>query len=168
MPRYIASADVGLCIYEDIDFYTQFYFSPLKLYDYMACGIPVIGTNVGQIRSVIEEQNNGLLTDNTIDDIINKIIFLKNNPALANEMGLRGRKAVLDKYNWENTVLQTESILLEAIKNRNTHFNKYPQYMVMAITNLSSLRFNIARWYHNFLRGMKNNVKKLTVRLPKV
>ncbi|MBP2676698.1 MAG: glycosyl transferase family 1 [Deltaproteobacteria bacterium] len=30
MPRYIASADAGLCLYENIDYYPRFYFSPLE------------------------------------------------------------------------------------------------------------------------------------------
>lgn len=116
MPKYLASADVGLCIYElciyeYIGFSTKFYGSPLKMFDYMASGIPVIGSDVGQIRSVIRENQNGLLTDNSIDDIIEKIIFLKNNRNLASRMGAKGREAVINKYNWDSVVSAIERIL---------------------------------------------------------
>lgn len=117
MPRYIASADAGLCIYEDIRFYEKFYFSPLKLYDYMACGLPVIGNDVGQIKQVIEENGNGLLTDNAVDSVIDKIVFLKSNRRLALEMGARGRTAATEKYNWDNVVVRTEDILNHAIRS---------------------------------------------------
>jgi len=133
MPRYMASADAGLLL-RVFDFY-RFYGSPLKLYDYMASGLPVIGTNGGQIKQVIDENRNGLLVNNSIEDLIEKILFLKNNPNIASEMGLRGRKAVIDKYNWENVVSQTESILLEAIRNHRDFLNKSLKGRLLANLN---------------------------------
>lgn len=115
MPRYMASADAGLCIYEPIGFYRQFYFSPLKLYDYMASGIPVIGTNEGQIRLVIREHRNGFLTDNTLDDLVEKSLCLKNSPDTVRAMGFRGREAVLQKYNWDHIVSATEEVFAELL-----------------------------------------------------
>ncbi|MFN6947051.1 MAG: glycosyltransferase family 4 protein [Cytophagaceae bacterium] len=120
MPRYLASADVGLCIYESIDFFNKFYFSPLKMFDYMASGLPVIGSDVGQIRSIIRENQNGLLTDNSIGDIIEKLIFLKKNRDLASRMGAKGREAVISKYNWDSVVSAIEGILgdVNSVKRR--------------------------------------------------
>lgn len=134
--RYVASVDIGLCIYENIDFYKNFYFSPLKLYDYMASSLPVIGTNFGQIKHVIETYKCGLLTDNTVEDLIEKIMFLKNNPEIASEMGRRGRKAVVEKYNWDNVALQTESILLETIERHKMLLNSKPKWW-LAINNFN-------------------------------
>ncbi len=118
MPRYMASADVGLCIYEPIDFFKRFFFSPLKLYDYMASGLPVVGSDVGQIKLVIEESRSGLLTDTTIDDLVKKILYLKNNRTEAVELGKNGRKAIVEKYNWKNVTKRLEEILLEQIKDK--------------------------------------------------
>jgi glycosyltransferase involved in cell wall biosynthesis len=39
----------------------QFYFSPLKIYEYMAAGLPVIASDIGQISELIEDKVNGLL-----------------------------------------------------------------------------------------------------------
>ena len=118
IPKYIASADLGLCIYEHIDFYKEFFFSPLKLYDYMASGIPVVGSDVGQIKYVIEKHENGLLTDTTVDDIIEKIIFLKKNRELSAQMGANGRNAVISIYNWDRVVLQIENIIAELLRQK--------------------------------------------------
>jgi glycosyltransferase involved in cell wall biosynthesis len=114
MPVYMASADVGLCIYEPIDFYQCFYFSPLKLYDYMAIALPVIGSNMGQIKAVLEENKNGLLVGRSTDSIIDNILHLKHNQDLAKQMGYRGRRAVINQHNWQRIVGQSEAILLQA------------------------------------------------------
>ena len=126
MPIYMASADVGLCVYNKIEFYPKFYFSPLKLYDYMASGLPIIGSDAGQIRFILEENKNGLLTDSSIDDIAEKIIYLKNNKAVASEMGMRSREAVDKKYNWERTAIEIENLLYALVqeKKSNTRNNR--------------------------------------------
>ncbi|MGB9716147.1 MAG: glycosyltransferase family protein [Thermodesulfovibrionales bacterium] len=162
MPRYMASADVGLCIYEDIDFYEQFYFSPLKLYDYMASGLPVIGSDVGQIKFVVEENQNGLLTDNSVEDLIEKILFLKNNPDKASEMGYKGRKAVIEKYNWDNVVLQTESILLDAIEKHKMLMNSLPKWR-LAISNFNSKVGRTLRHYYSSSRHILSKAKSTLI-----
>ncbi|MDY6986994.1 MAG: glycosyltransferase [Thermodesulfobacteriota bacterium] len=119
MPVHMASADVGLCIYEHIDFYHTFFFSPLKLYDYMASALPVIGSNVGQIGAVLENYQNGLLTDTSVDSIVDNVLQLKRNQDLAQKMGFKGRQAIIDQHNWNSVVRQYESILLQAIGECN-------------------------------------------------
>lgn len=116
MPRYIASADLGLCIY-DQSVYEQilrhkFYNSPLKLFDYMASGLPVIGSNLGQIKTMLEENNNGFLTDNSLDDILDKIMYCKKNRELLMAMGKKGRQAIIDIYNWDIVVSKIEKIII--------------------------------------------------------
>jgi len=124
MPKYMASADAGLCIYERIDFFKTFFFSPLKLYDYMASGIPVVGSDVGQIKVVLEEHGNGLLTNSSIEDLIEKILYLKNNKEHSTEMGRRGRAAALTFYNWDRVTSQTDDILHRLIDERKIEINE--------------------------------------------
>ncbi len=164
MPRYIASADVGLCLYENFDFYKKFYGSPTKFYDYMASGLPVIGTNFGQIKYVIETDQNGLLTDNSIEDLIEKILFLKNNPGIASGMGLRGRKAVIEKYNWDNVVLQTESVLLKAIEKHKILLNDKPKWQILAMANFNSKVVRPLQLYYNSSRQILSKAKSLIIR----
>ncbi|MBA4373995.1 MAG: hypothetical protein C0402_14185 [Thermodesulfovibrio sp.] len=164
MPRYIASADLGLCLYGDIDYYRKFYFSPLKLYDYMASGIPVIGTKAGQIKMVIEEQRNGLLTDNAIDDLIDKIQFLKKNSALAVEMGTRGRQAVLEKYNWGNVAIRTESILTGVIERHKADRQTQPQRMLTQATSNYWKSTLSLRVYTGLLRRLAGNSRNMVMR----
>jgi glycosyltransferase involved in cell wall biosynthesis len=175
MPRYMASADAGLCIYEPIGFFKHFYFSPLKLYDYMSSGIPVIGTNEGQIRLVIQEHRNGLLTDNTLEDLIEKTLYLKGNPAAVSEMGLRGRKAVLEKHNWENIAAQTEAVCTDLLgkyaavparssrgTGRTSHsaYGKVVMYLQLYHSVLRRLRTKV--WNNIFRRAGRKLLRVLT------
>lgn len=116
LPPYIASADAGLCLYQNYGWNGRFYFSPLKLFDYMASGLPVIASNLGQISEVITHKESGLLTDNKIGDIAEQIVFLKNNPIEAKRLGAKARLRVQEYYNWERAADQTENILKETIK----------------------------------------------------
>jgi len=109
IPEWVASVDACLCLYHNIDDWCKwgFYFSPLKLFDYMASGKPVIGSNMGQISDVIEDGGNGFLTDNRIEDIVEKILRLANNRNLSEQIGTAARETVIDYYSWQGVVDKT-------------------------------------------------------------
>lgn len=58
IPALIAAADVCVAPYPQLE---NFYFSPLKLFEYLAMGKPVIASDIGQIRAVIQHHENGIL-----------------------------------------------------------------------------------------------------------
>jgi glycosyltransferase involved in cell wall biosynthesis len=66
VPMYIAAMDVAVAPYRAVQ---DFYFSPLKLYEYLAAGKPVIASNLGQIADAIRHGHNGYLVepDNVAD-----------------------------------------------------------------------------------------------------
>lgn len=111
IPPYIASCDMGLCLYNH-QANAQFYRSPLKLFDYMACGLPVISTPVGQIKDIVEHDSNGLLVENNdIDVIIKHILDLKKDEERRKRIGYNARKHIEDRYNWTRVAQETEVIL---------------------------------------------------------
>ena len=119
MPSYINNADLCLCLYNSYDWSDYgCYISPLKLFDYMACAKPVIASNIGQIAKVIQNNINGMLTDNKADDIIDKIFECKKNPKKAMAIGEKARKTVIDYYNWDRAAQQTEEILLSVTRKK--------------------------------------------------
>jgi glycosyltransferase involved in cell wall biosynthesis len=59
VPAVIRQFDIALAPYPALDH--AFYFSPLKLFEYMACGVPVVAANCGQIADVIRDGETGLL-----------------------------------------------------------------------------------------------------------
>lgn len=54
----VRSADVGLAPYPPL---TDFAFSPLKVYEYLAAGIPFVGSDLGQISALAAEYGSGTL-----------------------------------------------------------------------------------------------------------
>jgi len=74
---------------------------PNKIFEYMAAGLPVIGSNFPLWKALIETNNCGLCVDPTRpDEIAQAIRFLVENPEKAAEMGENGRKMVQNTYNW--------------------------------------------------------------------
>lgn len=119
VPKYVASADVCLCLYEEYSWCKWgFYNSPLKLFDYMSSAQPVIASGFGQIREVIKEGDNGFLTDNQVEDIVRRVLFLMQNPEKRREVGLRARQDVINYYNWDRVAVETERVLDKVSKSR--------------------------------------------------
>lgn len=90
---------------------------PIKLFEYMSAGIPVIATHFSLWRDIIEKHNCGFCVDPfDTHDIVEKILYLKNNPEERKAMGLRGKRAVEKYYNWETEskklILLYQSILV--------------------------------------------------------
>lgn len=74
---------------------------PLKLFEFMACGLPVVLSDLPPSRQFIEGFNCAIaVRPNDIDEYVSAIKYLLNNPEKAVEMGKNGRKLVLERYNW--------------------------------------------------------------------
>lgn len=74
---------------------------PVKMFEYMSAGIPVISSNFPLWKNIIEGNKCGLTVDpKDPKEISNAIEKLLSNDKLAEEMGENGRKAVKEVYNW--------------------------------------------------------------------
>ncbi len=68
----------------------------------MACGIAVIASKFGGIRTVIKNEVNGILVDPTNpDEFSNTIIKLLNNKELRTKIGKEAYKTVISEFSWE-------------------------------------------------------------------
>lgn len=74
---------------------------PVKMFEYMAAGVPFVASNFPLWKEIAEESDCGVCVD-PLDPqaIASAIDFLIANPERAVEMGVNGRRAVLEKYNW--------------------------------------------------------------------
>jgi glycosyltransferase involved in cell wall biosynthesis len=74
---------------------------PNKIFEYMASGLPVIGSDFPLWSEIIIENNAGLCVDPTNpEEIAQAIQYLNDHPDIAVEMGANGRRIVEKKYNW--------------------------------------------------------------------
>lgn len=74
------------------------YCTPIKIYEYMACELPVIGTDMPGIASVIKEAECGITVDNQPEDIAQSIELLLEDAPKRNRMGKNGRSWVVPNY----------------------------------------------------------------------
>lgn len=74
---------------------------PIKLFEYMSAGIPVIASDFPMWRAIVDESTCGICVDplkpERIAEAINSLV---SNPVIAREMGVNGRKVFFEKYNW--------------------------------------------------------------------
>jgi glycosyltransferase involved in cell wall biosynthesis len=74
----------------------------LVLLEAMACGVPVIASDLPGVRRVFKDGKQGLLAKpGDIDDLAEKIKIILGDENLAKKMGKEGRKLVEEKYTWE-------------------------------------------------------------------
>lgn len=110
VPGWLASLDVAVAPYPPME---DFYFSPLKVFEYMATGLPIVASEIGQLKDLIQHEVNGLLCppgDRTA--LVDAITRLYKKPGLRNRLGQSARATVMNQYTWDRVaeaILQVSS-----------------------------------------------------------
>lgn len=109
LPSYYNLADV--VVLPSVDRSEAF---GLALVEAMACAKPVIGSNLPGVRSVIEDEVNGLLINpEDSSDLATKINFILENPAIADGYGVAGRQKAEQIYDWISIATKLNTIYKE-------------------------------------------------------
>ena len=99
VPGLVTSADVAVAPYPDA---SRFYFSPLKVYEYMAAGRAVVASRVGQLETVIQHDVNGLLcSPGDAGALAAALERLRCEPAVRARLGRAARATVLGTHTWD-------------------------------------------------------------------
>ena len=98
VPGLLGSMDAAVAPYPP---QPDFYFSPLKLYEYMAAGLPVVASRIGQVEEVIRDGIDGLLCPPGNAEALAKTLErLAGDPGLREGLGAQARRAVLAAHCW--------------------------------------------------------------------
>ncbi|WP_070968827.1 glycosyltransferase family 4 protein [Vibrio sonorensis] len=98
VPEYMATIDIGVAPYPSG---LDFYFSPLKVYEYMAAGLPIVASQTGQIEELIEHGVNGVLYPaGDIHALTKAIEQLILEPVMAQSLGKRARQEAEQYHSW--------------------------------------------------------------------
>ncbi len=101
MKEILSFSNAGLVLFEPEPNHVNA--QPNKLFEYMSASIPVIGSNFPLWREIVLKNNCGILVDpKNPQEIANAIKYILNNKDKAKMMGRNGRRAVKEKYNWQN------------------------------------------------------------------
>lgn len=74
------------------------YAVPTKAYEAMACGVPYLGTGVGEIERLAIASSGGIVAKNTAEDVARVMAWLIEHPSEAAAMGKAGRAYVEARY----------------------------------------------------------------------
>jgi glycosyltransferase involved in cell wall biosynthesis len=112
LPAALREMDAALCLYRPMPVAPAgFYNSPLKLFDCMAAGLPVVASPLGQIAEVVEDGTSGLLVPDDPAAVADALAALARDPERRRRMGAAARARIAAAYTWDHTGDRIEAVL---------------------------------------------------------
>lgn len=109
MPEVIRQFDVALAPYPKHDH--DFYFSPLKLYEYMACGVPVVASRIGQIAETVQHGMTGwLYPAGNMKALVAGCEQLLEDAPLRNRLGMAAAKTIHSRFTWDHNATRVANL----------------------------------------------------------
>jgi glycosyltransferase involved in cell wall biosynthesis len=115
MPEVTASADLSVAPYDRSQLPSLelgFFWSPLKIFEAMASGVPVITLDIEPLRHIVRGGKEGaFFTENQPTDLARVIASLADDRARREDMGRSARERA-PQFSWDAHAAQLEAILL--------------------------------------------------------
>ncbi len=115
MPAIVASADVGVAPYDPSrlrQLRLGFYWSPLKIFEYMASGLPTVTIPREPLTEIVREELEGLhVAEGDAEALSRAVERLADDRALRTRMGSNARRRVVERYSWARHCEQVEAVL---------------------------------------------------------
>ncbi|MBF0695919.1 glycosyltransferase family 4 protein [Actinomyces bowdenii] len=113
MPAHLAGSAIGVAPYPDLGGEEQQYFSPLKVLEYLAAGLPVVASAVGQVPLLLEGVG-VLVPPSDPVSLARELDALAADPQRRAELGRRGRRRAEERHSWGSVV----ATILAAVEAR--------------------------------------------------
>jgi glycosyltransferase involved in cell wall biosynthesis len=111
--NYLATTDIGINYLFD-NFYDKSK-NPGKTYTYLAAGLPIIGTNIGENKKAITHNKNGFLVDDD-EQFVEYTLKLAKSSKIRQEFGKKSRKIALQDFDRMKIVKNLAKILKTELK----------------------------------------------------
>ncbi len=104
MPVALAAADIGVAPF-DLGAHGPlslgFYWSPLKVFEYMSSGLPVVAPAADRLPALIGHEREGLLYDPAAPGALGSMLERLTDPALRRALGSAARERAVREYSWK-------------------------------------------------------------------
>jgi glycosyltransferase involved in cell wall biosynthesis len=121
MPACLAAADVGVAPF-DVAAHKQlrlgFYWSPLKVFEYMAAGLPVVAPDIDRLRHIVRHEREGLLYDSSTPDGLANAIEALLDPVRRTAFGSAARARVETEFSWAAHCRRLEGAMAAVVSGR--------------------------------------------------
>ncbi|WP_020592880.1 glycosyltransferase family 4 protein [Kiloniella laminariae] len=116
MPYFVANSKLSLVLTQDISGRGQYGLYPLKLFESLAAGVPVITTQMPEQADVVIDHECGLvLNDMSPQSICTAVNKLYSDDKLREKYGNNGRQITEEQYSWESLAKKTHLILTKLL-----------------------------------------------------
>lgn len=110
--NYTSAADIGLALIENISI-SYYYALPNKLFEYIMAGLPVVCSDLPQMKEVVENYNVGISVNlDTDSNFVDALIQLLADEKMINEYKANCKTAS-HELNWETEYTKIKNHLLE-------------------------------------------------------
>ncbi|MCM3697621.1 glycosyltransferase family 4 protein [Microbacterium oleivorans] len=114
VPAALAALDVGVAPYPP----GAGYFSPLKVYEYLAAGLAVVASAIGQVPAIIDHGRTGLLVEpGSADALAAALARLADDRGLTGRLSAEGRADAVAHHDWTRVLDR----ILTALPDRTPH-----------------------------------------------
>lgn len=116
VPKYINSFEIATAPFNAIERNLKYSFSAIKLYEYMACGKPLVTTDVCGIKKEIRELDLGrVVKADDLEELTQSLFELLDNEKLRTELGDRARSWVASEHSWKNVAQRVTAVCNDVI-----------------------------------------------------
>jgi len=121
MPAALAAADIGVAPFDVAahpSLLLGFYWSPLKIFEYMASGLPVVAPAIDGMRRILANGREGLLYDPADADGLAKALERLLDPGERLRLGTAARARVVSDFSWARHCETLDTAMLAALARR--------------------------------------------------
>ena len=123
MPAHLAAADIGVAPFDTAahgPLALAFYWSPLKIFEYMATGLPVVAPAIDRIPTLVADGVDGLLYAPSNGSGLARTLMRLTDSALRTRLGAAARARAVTQFSWAGHCRKLEAAITEAIRRRET------------------------------------------------
>lgn len=119
VPAYVDASDVAVAPMVPNPDGSDFFNSPVKLFEYMAAGRAVVASRLGQIVDVVEDGETGLLVEpDDPEALARAVVRLALDPELRERLGRNARRAAVERHTWRRNAARVVEAYDEAVAGK--------------------------------------------------